>query len=161
MRLYEIANELRHLIDSSVDGELSPEQMAQLDALGLALDDKVNGCCGLIREWESEITARQAEIDRLKLGIAVREISIRRLKNYLRDSLATIDQKSHQTALFAIWRQANPTSAQCVAEPAELNPEYQRTKIEANCQAALAYWKVHGECPRGFEIKQGEHLRIK
>jgi len=161
MRLYEIAGELRRLIDSSVDGEMSPEQVAQLDTLGLALDAKVDGCCGLIREWEAEITARQAEIDRLRVGIATRENCIRRLKDYLRDSLATLDQRKHQTALFAIWRQANPISAQCTAEPEQLDPEYQRTKIEANCQAALTYWKTKGECPRGFEIKQGEHLRIK
>ena len=161
MRLYEIAGELRRLVDSSLDGELAPEQVAQLDALGLALDAKVDGCCGLIREWEAEIAARQAEIDRLKVGIAVRQNCVRRLKDYLRESLSTIDQKRHQTALFTIWRQANPTCADCVTDPAQLDSEYQRIKIEADCQAAHAYWKEHGECPRGFEIKQGEHLRIK
>jgi Gp157 protein len=161
MRLYEIAGELRRLVECCVDGELSPEQCAQLEALGLALDAKVDGCCGLIREWEAEIAARQAEIDRLKLGIATRQNSIRRLKDYMRDSLTTINQQRHQTALFTVWRQANPTSANCVGEPEQLDRAYQRIKIEADCQAALAYWKEHNECPRGFEIKQGEHLRIK
>lgn len=160
-KLYELTAGIRALLDSSDDGELTPEQLAQFDALGLAMDAKIDGCCGLVREWESIIAARQAEIDRLKMGIQTRDNNIRRMKEYLRDALLTVSEKKHETPLFTIWRQKSPPAVTCEVDPSTLPAEFQRVTITPDNKKALETWKATGEAPRGFDVTQNEHLRIK
>lgn len=157
MKLYEITTELRAILDAE---ELTDEQVASLESLGLALDAKVDGCCGLIREWEAVIAARRAEIDRLEAGLRTRENSIKRLKEYLRSSLEAIGEKKHETKLFTIRRQTNPPSAKCVVDPALLPGDLKRVKYEPDNKSAIERWKATGASPDGFEISVSEHLRI-
>lgn len=160
-KLYELSHDIRALLDSSDDGELTPEQLERFDALGLALDAKIDGCCGLIREWESIIAARQAEIDRLKMGIQTRENNIRRMKEYLRDALLTVNQKKHETPLFTIWRQNSPPAITCEVDVGKLTPDFTRVTVVPDNKKALEQWKATGYAPFGFDVTQSEHLRIK
>lgn len=162
MRLYEISRDIRQVLDFLDSGELTDEQTASLETLGLSFDSKVDSCCGLIREWESYIVVRESEIDRLKAGIDSYRNAIRRLKDYLKTNLETIGESKHETALFTIRTQANPPGCDCI-EPdvTKLDPKYIRTKQEPDKTAALDEWKRTGTAPNGFEIRKGSHLRIK
>jgi hypothetical protein len=160
MRLYDIRGEIRALLDSTDDGELTPEQLARLDELNLSLDAKIDNCCCLLREWESAIAARQAEIDRLKMGIETRRNNVTQLKEYMRDNLAQLNIKKHETALFCVRVQSNPPSAKPNVPVEELPDEFIRIKKEPNNAAAIDYYKSHGTAPRGFDVQIGSHLRV-
>jgi chromosome segregation ATPase len=160
MRLYDIRGEIRALLDSTDDGELTPENLARLDELNLSLDNKIDNCCALLREWESTIAARQAEIDRLKMGIETHKNNVARLKEYMRDNLAQLDIKKHETALFTVRRQASPPAAKCQIDPVELDFMYRRTTITPDNAAAIDHWKQTGQAPEGFVITVSEHIRI-
>lgn len=159
-KLYEITGSIRELLGTLDQGELSDEQLAALDALGLELSAKIDGCCGLIAEWSSVIAARQAEIDRLKAGIDTKQNAIKRLKEYLKLNLETLGVRKHETAIWSVRTQANPPSAKCTLPVDELTDDFTRTKKEPNNAAAIDYWKSNGIAPRGFEISVSSHLRI-
>ncbi len=161
-KLYEITNELSGLLDP-VDGELTDEAIAQIDALGMDLDAKINGVCGLIAQWKSEVAARQAEIDRLRAGIESRENRGKRIKQYLQDCLAMLGERKHATAIWTCWVQKNPPSAKLDESltPQMLDAQFQRVKYEPDNRAAIEYWKENGIAPTGFIVEQSESLRVK
>lgn len=177
MRLIEIANELRQLMDTAdADGELAPELLQRIDSLGLSFDAKVDGCCGLIAEWEVEAAGRkgaiaglQALIDQYRAAQRSRENKIAAMKVYLIECLRLANLKRHETGKNRIRRQSNAPRAVCLVDPATLPAEFLKPPPppplpEPNCDAALKAWKDSGDAevaPDGFEIKQGEHLRIE
>lgn len=176
-RLIEIAAELRHLFDSAdADGEISPDILQHIDTLGLSFDAKVDGCCGLIAEWEVEAAGRkgsiaglQALIDQHRAALQTRENKVKGMKTYLIECLRLANLKRHETGKNRIRRQNNAPRAVCVVDPVTLPAELVKPPPppppipEPNCDAALKAWKDSGEerVPDGFEIKQGEHLRIE
>ena len=118
--------------------------------------------CGIIEEGDRRVAARTATIDRLKAANQVDENKKRRLKEFLLMWLRSENQKKHQTAFFQVWRQASPPAAVCKLDDASMLPEdFQRLKVEPHNGAALEWWRKTGEVPEGFEIREGEHLRIK
>lgn len=163
MKLYQISNTIRDILDLAAEtgGEIGPAQLSALDQLSDSRSVKMDGICGLIREWEAFVSVRKAEIDRLKAGIATHENNIRRLKDYLLQDLQKLGEQRSETALFKVWRQASPPSAVCEA-PADLLPDYLRkVTVAPNLSAAIDEWKRTGQAPAGFTVSQAEHVRIK
>lgn len=162
-RLYDIAAEIRSALEAADDGgELGPAELAALDGLGLGLDSKVNAYCALIREWESFVAVRKAEVERLRKGVAAHEANIRRLKEHLRAGLEVAGIARHETALHKVWRQRSPASVRFVgADPAALPAEFKRVTVEPHLGQALEHYRATGAAPAGFVVEQAEHLRTK
>lgn len=162
LKLYEITNRIRDLLEAtSADGELGEFALASLDRLNLAMSEKIDAICGLIREWEAFVSVREAERMRLLEGIGTYKRNIVGLKEYLRRTLLELGTHRYDTPLFKMWRQASPPAAKCQVDPATLPDGLRRVTVEPDVRAALEQWKATGEAPTGFTIEQGEHLRIK
>lgn len=161
MTLYEITDQIRACLDTIDGGELTDEQLVNLETYGLNLDTKIDSCCGLIREWESFVAVRNAEIDRLRAGIDTYQNSIKRLKDYMKKALETIGQSKHETALFKTWIQKSSPSASFDGAPESLPAEFKRVKVEPDNKAAIEAWKANTPLPVGFAVQQSTHLRIK
>jgi hypothetical protein len=163
MKLYELTEAIRTLLASTDDhgGEMTDEQLAQLDALTVGLEHKVETICKIIREDDAEIAARAKEISRLHAGIVTAKNRQKRLRLYLQSCLTGGGHRRVVTNLFKVWLQANPPSAVCLVKPEELPDEFKRVTTSANCQAAINAWRVTSIVPIGFEIRQGESLHIR
>lgn len=159
MKLYEISQELRDLLESE---ELTDEQLAAVEKLELSLDDKINGLCTLINETWEDSNSLASESARLRERSKVFMNKVDRLKDYLKFCLEQLGTKAHKTKLWTIRIQSNPPAAKATLPVEDLQAEYRRevTKVEVNKEAAIAYWKMTGQCPPGFEISTGSHLRI-
>jgi hypothetical protein len=162
--LYDIAPRLAELLLVAGDRPLTPEEEAELDVLAPALDDKVDHYCGQLRNLDALHAARQAEIDRLKAGQATLGNAAKRIKERLHVALQVAGLQGHRTGLFSIYRQANPPSvAWTGSDPAAIPEPFKRTRVEVtpDLKAVLDAVQAGGECPAGFEVRHGEHLRIK
>jgi hypothetical protein len=122
----------------------------------------VDGICGLLAEWDREAAARQAEIDRLQKGIDARIANRERLKGYMMVNLAALDMKAVETPRWKVARRASTPSVHLTGDVNDCPSEYIRVKtvVEADRSKALRCWRDTGKAPAGFEVRQGEHLRI-
>lgn len=162
MKLYELTNSIRETLDAGDDGELTDAQLETLETLGIQLDEKIDGCCSLVREWEAMNAAKQAEIDRLRAGMDMKAGNVKRLKAYMQRCLESIGATKHETPIFKVRVQKNPPSCDLDGTiPAELlDKKYQRIKYEPDRKAAIEAYKADGIAPRGFVVTVGSHLRI-
>ena len=166
--LYLIADDIRHLLDSTEDGELTDAALDQLDTLTGDFNAKVETYCMAIREKDAKVAVLQAEIEQHKAEIKriqALQVPIEndrdRMKDRLMQAMVMSGQPKVATPLFRVNVQASPPSARCLVDPETLNVHFQRKKIEPDAKAAIEWWKVHGEPPTGFEVVQGDHLRIR
>lgn len=158
MRLYEISQAIRELLDRE---ELTDDQLNEVEALNLTFDDKVDGICAVMAELEGDADAIQAQTKRLDQRWARIGARIVRLKTYLKLCLEQAQLKAHKTKLWSVRIQASPPSARAVLPPEQLPEQFQRKKLEANAAEAIAYFKLTGTVPPGFEISTGSHLRVE
>lgn len=130
MKLYEITGGIFETLQevASADGEITDEQLKRLDILECAKEEKLDNCGKLIREWQANLEAVDAEVARLKNRAAALERAIERLKEYVGGCLG-VGNKC-KTKLFSwYWRES---ARVVVDDPSMLPREYQRLKIEAN-----------------------------
>lgn len=161
MKLHEITNEI--LMDALVDanGEISPEAEAQLGALEEDLHAKTEAYCKIIRTFECEACAAQAEVDRLQKLVQVRTNAAKRLKAWLLQNLQRLGLERVETDLFRVRIQQNGRpSINYSGDPEALPPFMRRVKVEVNGDAAYELWKGGQELPPGFQVTRGSHLRI-
>ena len=161
--LYTLHAEVRNILAAVEDGggELTDELLARIDAITGSIESTLDAYGALVREAESRVAARQAEIDRLAAANKTDANAARRFREHLLAVMTLAGTRKIRTALFQAWIQASPPSATCTVDPEQLPPEFRRVRIEADRTAALAHWKDTGQAPEGFEILQSEHLRLK
>jgi hypothetical protein len=164
LKLYEIPAALRAVFENGTDpetGELTEAALVELAALEETLDRKADGVCAIIREQLTLASAVQAEVDRLKKMVQVRENNAKRLKDYLKFTMEQAGVPKIETERFKIRIQKNSAPSVEITIPVnELPKLFQRVTTEADKEAAVMHWKEKGEAPRGFGIVFGSHLRI-
>ena len=150
------------------EGELTDEEFGQLDAMTGGFHHKVDILCQLSREDDSEVAVRQSEIDRLvaevsrlREGMTTAKNRAKRRKDYIQTCMEQAGLSKVKTDLFLVWTQANPPAADCVVPLDKLPPQFLKVAVSADTVAAVKHWKETGEKPDGFEIRQGQHLRIR
>lgn len=105
MKLYEITNELRELLENGFnssymdeDGEIDEEKVNQaIEGLSLALDEKVDGIADYIQElnaMESALTDKERELKKRREGIAKKRDS---LEQYLISCLYGLGKTKYET----------------------------------------------------------------
>jgi DNA repair ATPase RecN len=109
MRLYEITDEiLSALADvEGADGELTDEMEAKLDALDIALEEKVERIGLFIEDLELEAEKVEKEEKRLFYRRKAFERRARWLKNYLMRCLLAVGKRSVKTTLVTFSVQKN------------------------------------------------------
>lgn len=160
MRLYEISEAIRFITDT--DAELTDEQIASVDALGLALETKVDNIAALIREDEARSVAYQAELDRLNAAKRTADNRADRLKVYLKSCLEAAGVPKVETPRFRVRIQTNSQSSVIVNDVTRL-PDWAKVvqaHISANREALLKAAEAGKSLPDGVKVERGTHLRI-
>lgn len=151
------------------DGELKPEVAAAVDVLLAEIEKgqagKADNYGALMREWELEACAHQAEIDRHQA--AKKALDSRRL--FLKDRLKTYMElheiKEIKTPRFAFRLQTSGgKQALDLFVPADQLPkQYQRIKVEADNDALRQGLEAKDTAAEAVAalVPRGKHLIIK
>lgn len=151
--LYEIASQFAFLTG---DGEIPIDVEAQIDALGMSMEAKVDAICRIIQERRAEAAKFKHEAERLSEIADRATVAADRLKRYVRDSMQMAGLKTLETELFRLRLQANPPSADCVGDPPA---EFSRVKVEWDKKAVIEAHKAGLPLPSGAAVTQGVSLR--
>ena len=159
MHLYEIANEIESVL-SAIDGELSEENCAALDALEMDFTTKAENVAKYIRGEEAEAAAYAAEAKRLSEKASARKHKAVSMKLYLQQCMTALGISSVKGELLKVSLQKNNPSVEIVNDeyiPAEYwvqaEPSIDKKKLLAALKA--------GEEVRGASLKQSESIRIR
>ena len=160
MTLYELTNEFQQLLDIATDETIDQQTLKDtIEIVGMEIEDKAEGYAKVIRQLEGNISAIEAEEERLA-GMKKRaKNNISALKYNLTNAMVITGKTKFKTPLFSFNIQRNTPSLEIIDEskiPAEfwLN---QDPKLDR--RALLAYVKEHEV--DGVAIKQTESLRIR
>ncbi len=160
MRLYELPPAFEALASES-DGELSPEALAKIDQLELALEQKVDGCCRVIRTLQAKAKAYKEEAERLAKKAKAAADNADRLALYVHDNLKRLGHRRVDGPLFAVWLHPSPPSVKVTVPVQDLPPEWLEVKIEPNKKTILAAFKDGQPLPEGVTVETtNTHLRI-
>ena len=113
MKLYEISAKLANLwpvieaYAEANEGEMPPQLGADLDALELAKEEKVLNVAKVIKNYQAEAEALDAEIKRLRAKKATAEGKIEYLKGYLANNLQP-GEKFSDGVLSVSWKKNPP-----------------------------------------------------
>lgn len=173
MNLYELTQAQRELEDkilSTMDeetGEIptNEELDAQAEALGLAIDAKIDGIARMIRNWTPDIEAWKAEEKRFADKRRAAENRIKHVKLYAKVCLEGAGLDKLKTSLFTVAIQKNGGAAPlnlCVdLDPRTLPERFQKITVEAN-STAIREALESGETLDFAELgARGTSLRIK
>lgn len=164
MKLYEINADMRRALHEL---EIAEEQgnaegyeaaMAALEKLGMARDEKLTACCAYYRELDAEVTAIDAEIDRLT---NMRDRAAKRLsswKDYLGQCLGA--GEGWQGGMFKLsWRKSTAVQVQDEKAIPEL---YWRERVvrEIDKKAIVEDLKCGATIP-GAALETRNHLQLR
>ncbi len=172
MTLYEI-RELRDLLDEALaatEGELSPEAEAQLAALDIAANEKIESVALYIREQLAQAEAIEAEAKRLQDRARARLNAAKSLKDYLAREMERLGKDKMNGVLVTVAMQNNPPSVKGDLEPATLAEmmdtaptfvRYAPASYALDRRAVLDAYKRGETIPEGLTIEQTKSLRIR
>lgn len=164
MKLYEIDNKLRALLEATVideeTGEIldgfDPEKIAQLN---LKRDKKLEGIAIYIKELEAEAEDLKAEVKNLKERADRKLKKVESLKNYLSTSLLGNNQFKFETSKVALsFRKSEAVEA----NEDQVPKKYFKKKIEyALDKVGLKKLLKAGIKIKGAQLVEKQNLQIK
>jgi len=166
--LYELTEQFANL-ESALEAFANDEEgqaaiNAAMEQISGSIEEKAEGYCKVIRNWESEVEGLKSEINRLSVKVAVHNNNISRLKANLQTAMEATGKNKIKTTLFNLNIQNNPPSVELsddFTKWALVNDRYLRYKDpDVDKKAILADLKAGNKVPYA-EIKQGRSLRIK
>ena len=157
MTLYELTGATAELYALMANGEID-EQTVQDTLEAMGVDEKIDGCCKVIKELEAESEMLKAESDRLKKRAASLQNNAKYIRNNLINYMQATDQKSIKTLLFTISKRANKKVV--VAADAEIPEKYLKIKTELDT-TALKNDLLNGVAVDGASIEINESITIK
>ena len=137
MKLYEIAEEMRTLLDSMDEyideetGEVAPEFGIALNGLDKCAHEIIEGIGVRGLELKGDIETVEKELKRLKGRKESMQGSIVWLKNYATDNMKSLGLGKHTSPgkLFTVWLQKGPDSIH-IERPGALPTVFQRITVE-------------------------------
>ncbi len=164
MELFQIPQIVRDLEASlPEDGELTDEQIRQIDTLGLNLKDLVTSACTIIAEEEALAETAKSQVARLQALHRSHEGRARRWKTWIKHALVATKQRKLSTDWFdvGLYKNSQPTVILQVHVD-ELPEKYLRyPAAEVDKQKIIEDYKAAVELPAGVQVIQGEHVRIR
>jgi hypothetical protein len=158
MNIYEIASELRMLLENE---ELTPELEERLAAVDMAFNDKIEAYLhhrqNLVRHGEGIV----AEIKRLqKMRVAI-ERRAEWLKSYVMGTMQGLGLGKFYGVTMTATIAKSPPKVE-IADDAELPDSFVRVKTirEPNKEALLECNKLGYALPPGVKVTQSSNLRI-
>lgn len=162
MRLFDLVDQM-NAIDAQLDetgGEITPDIERALDGLTGKMSEKVESICKLRQNWLRSAESCEAEADRMKARAKSFRGRADSIKAFLHAAFVRWDVHQLKVPAFTVWRQKNPVSIRWTKDVAALPEEYRRVTVEPDLKKAKAALEAGEQLPDGFEIVQGEHLRI-
>jgi archaellum component FlaC len=161
MKLYEIKGQFTALDSINLESDDDIQAFGDLyKSLEVSLTEKIENCCMVIRNAESEAEAIKAEIDRLRSRKSAIENKVDNLKSYMQHELESIGVDSVKGSLFSVKVALNPESVAVTCNAHDLAPEYQMVKIEP-CKTAIKADLQNGIIIPGCALVRTKGLRIK
>lgn len=160
MKLYEIVRDLL-FIRAEIDEEKDID-LEQLENLEIAYEQKLEGCCAIVKEMNAEQEAIKNAINSLEKRSKSLENNKNRLKEYIYNMLEQMNKTKFKTALHSVSITKSPISVKINDE--DLIPEeFFIIKInkQINKKAIIEKYKEKGNVPEGANIITNTHLRIK
>lgn len=162
MRLYELAAAYRSAAERLEDEERLLEEdgvvpddsmRAVLDTIEDAVENKVENCMVLAKEWEAEAEAIRSEEDRLSKRRKALENRADRLRSYVLESLVVAGVQKLRSKLFSFV--VNKARTSVVVDDIEIVPPgFVRLKKEADKAAIKTYLEEGGNIP-GVHLDPG------
>lgn len=146
--LYELTALYARLLESDEEvideatGEVSHPFEAALAELSDAIDIKVDGCARVLRQLSADAVMLKAEEERLYKRRKSAENRVERLKEYLRENLATANKDRVQTTLFLVTLGKPGTKPEVFDEsliPDELRAEPKRPAPDMKAIGAMLH----------------------
>jgi len=168
MKLYEYKNEIKKLIDESVDpetGELSQEASEQLDLLYSNKLEKISDVVFFIKNEQSFVDAIDVEVKKLndKKKFVINRVNF--LKDYIKRNINE-GEKIDQPSFTISWRKSESVEVDIIMDLEELHktsPEIIKQNISYSVDKVKAkeIFKKTGILPEGISIVQKNNLQIK
>lgn len=162
MNLYEINSNIRSILESSEDGEITEQQMHDLMELQESEEVKAENTARYLKNLLAEAEALSAEIDRLTQRKKTKENAVKSIKSYLINFLKIKDIRKYETAASVISLRK---SEKFVTDDEEILMRYARSnnliKVEEKPMIAELKKKAKTEPVPGGHIEENESLIIK
>lgn len=152
-KLYEIAGEIRRILDNATNletGEVADGAWEQLDALMERLEAKLDACAAYTKNQSAFATAARREAQRLMHRARVVENNIDSFKSYMRECLIGAGERKVETPRFKIYlrRRADDVAVKSIED---VPPEFVRNEPKPLMHQIKRSWKITGEMPQGCE----------
>lgn len=167
MKLYELTEQWQALLDTISDadlsehGEVNPDIVASLDAVGGEFTDKVDNICAVVRTLDATLTGVKSEQKRLAAYNKALASHMEWLKGYLLFNMTTTGQLKVEGPRFRATVSSCPPSVNVVAE--DMLPEAflvaQAPKVDK--KALLAALKVEQDIPGAVLVTDRKTVRIR
>lgn len=105
MTLYELTTSAAELYELLQNNEID-EQTVSDTLEGMGIDEKLDGCCKVIAQFNADALALEEEEKRLNKKRRMAENGVKRIKSSLLNYLETINQKKVTAGLFTISERA-------------------------------------------------------
>ncbi len=145
------------------DGELLPEAIEKLAALDGDLESKLEACCRVLRNFESEADVCKSEADRLARRAQLAANNARRLKEYMQRTLELLGVPKIRAGTFRLsvcsngGRLSVDTSGALIGA---ISPEFQRVTTTLDTDRIREALEAGREVPGCRLLPRGSHLRI-
>lgn len=165
MKLYEIGKAILDVIQSgySVDedtGEILFDS-ADLDALEMERDSKIEACALYAKSLQAEADAIKAERDRLDKRLKAKQAKAERMKQYILMCMLALNDTTFETARVDV-RIRRSSFVDVMCDAAALPLDYQRRNVTVTAdKTALKKALQDGERIPGVMMAQRESLSIK
>lgn len=138
--LYELTGKYLELEQLAQTAETEEDMQVFRDtfeSLDATINDKMEGCCQVIRELEGKITVLSDEIGRLSTRKKTIQNSIDNLKMYMKKNMEQLGMDKVDTGLFnvTIAKNGGKRKLNVLVAPELLPQQFQTIKIEANNEA--------------------------
>lgn len=168
MKLYEYSNEIKKLIDESVNsdtGEISETISQQLDKLYTDKLQKIGDIVLFIKNEDAFVDAIDNEIKKLQEKKKAVKNKTAYLIEYIRRNI-TEGEKIEQPNYTISWRKSSSIELEDIIDLEEMherNPELVKKKIsfEVDKIRAKEVYKKTGVLPEGLKIIEKNNLQIK
>ena len=123
MKLYAITGKLLEL-QARLDEENTDKQCITdtIESLEFDLEEKVDNCLKLVKNYEADVSSIDEEIKRLQALKKSKQTNIDNIKEYLKNNLEALNKDKVETSLFRVTVRRNPARVMILEEhdvPAE------------------------------------------
>ena len=160
MRLYEIDQGIRALWDKiiSQEGELTPEDVAELESLEVAKEEKVKAYGVIIRETLSDILRLNEEMARLKKIERIMNNKVEWLENRLSDFMQGHNMNDFKSIEVNIGFRTSKRLE--IADGVKLARKWCKVELKPDRQAIKDFISAGGKV-KGCQIVENKNIQIK